>query len=239
MSTLSDFRPKFTHRHLIGCLAIISVAVLVLSGMGRSIWCSCGQLTLWSSEIQSLHNSQHLIDQYTFTHILHGLSLYALLWLLLQKWVGPLSRGVLAIGLESFWEILENTSMVIDKYREVTVSYGYYGDSIANSVGDILACGLGYCLAMGLPVWVSTAGFFIIEGILLWWIRDGLLLNLLMLLWPIEAIRNWQMEETKAAATWIAGLPKGLLRRVLRPPLWLRCAFRSDSQCDPDDSTVP
>jgi hypothetical protein len=147
----------------------------------------------------TLHNSQHLLDPYTFTHILHGVLLYAVLWLLLSNRMAASWRFVLALGLECAWEVFENTPMVIDKYRTETISLGYYGDSISNSVGDILACAVGYSLAMTLPVWISTVGFVAVELFLLWWIRDSLLLNILMLVWPVEAVKSWQEGEASGA----------------------------------------
>jgi hypothetical protein len=179
-------------RPALASVGIVALAALILASMGRVWWCKCGLLNLWSGEIASMHNSQHLMDPYTFTHILHGIGFYALLWALLGKRTSRSFRFVLAIGFESFWEIVENTSMVIERYRETTISLGYYGDSIANSIADIAACALGFGLAIWLPVWGSIALFFGIEGFLLWWIRDSLLLNILMLLWPLESVRNWQ-----------------------------------------------
>ena len=105
----------------------------------------------------------------------------------------PVVRAVLTILLESAWEIIENTDRVIDKYREATISLDYSGDSIVNSLADIAACALGYGLAASLPLWASAAGFLAVEGLLVLWIRDSLLLNLLMLFYPIEAIKNWQI----------------------------------------------
>ena len=181
-------------RPALASVGLVVLAALLLRGMGRVWWCQCGLLNLWSGEIASMHNSQHLLDPYTFTHILHGIALYALLWVLLRKRTSRSFRFVLAIGIESLWEIIENTSIVIERYRETTISLGYYGDSIFNSIADIAACALGFGLAIWLPVWGSIALFLGIEGFLLWWIRDSLLLNILMLLWPLESVRNWQRQ---------------------------------------------
>jgi hypothetical protein len=139
-----------------------------------------------------MHNSQHLFDAYTFTHVLHGIGFYGILWFLLGKRASRSSRLIAAIGIESVWEIIENTSLVIERYRETTISLGYYGDSIFNSLGDVSACAFGFVLAMWLPVWGSVALFLGIEGFLLWWIRDSLLLNIIMLIWPLEGVKTWQ-----------------------------------------------
>lgn len=185
-----DWRPW--RRGALVSLVLVILAVLVLAGMGRVWWCSCGLLNLWSGETASMHNSQHLFDAYTFTHILHGIGFYGILWLLLGKRAGRSSRFIAAIGIESVWEIIENTNFVIERYRETTISLGYYGDSIFNSLADIAACAFGFVLAMRLPVWGSVVLFFGIEGFLLWWIRDSLLLNIIMLIWPLEGVRTWQ-----------------------------------------------
>ncbi|UCF39436.1 MAG: DUF2585 family protein [Acidobacteriota bacterium] len=160
--------------------------------MGRLWWCEVGDWALWSGEVYGPHNSQHLVDPYTFTHILHGIGLYAVLWTLLKSLVTPVSRAVIALSIESAWEVVENTNSVIQRYREATISLGYYGDTIANSVADILACAGGYVWAMWIPVWASSVGFVLLEVTLLIWIRDSLLLNILMLIRPVEAIRSWQ-----------------------------------------------
>ncbi len=160
--------------------------------MGRRLWCSCGSLRPWSWDIWSLHNSQHLLDPYTFTHLLHGALYYALLWLAFRaRW--PAVRALLALTAEVAWEVVENTNTVIESYRESTISLNYYGDSILNSIADVAAFELGYCAAMYLPSRVSVAAFLAIEVVLLSTIHDSLLLNVLMLLHPIDVIKTWQM----------------------------------------------
>lgn len=177
--------------------AALSVIFVVTAGalrfMGQPWWCKCGELRLWSGEVQSMHNSQHLFDPYTLTHIQHGLILYGLLWLVARNLASVVTRGVIALALEAAWEVWENTDFVIERYREATISLDYYGDSILNSLGDLAACAVGLAAAMTLPIWGSAMGFVLIEVVLILWIRDSLLLNILMLAWPIEAIKNWQM----------------------------------------------
>lgn len=173
-------------------LIILAVAAGILDAMGRTWWCECREPTLWSGDIWSSHNSQHLFDPYTFSHVLHGLLFYALLAFAVPSWT-PKIRAVWAMVIESAWEVLENTPWVIEKYRESTISLDYYGDSILNSLADIATCGLGYSLAACLPVWMSLAGFAAVELLMLLWIRDNLLLNVLMLVYPLDAIKTWQM----------------------------------------------
>ncbi len=173
-------------------MGILFAMAVVLRSLGRVWWCRCGQPDLWSWHVWSVHNSQHLIDPYTFTHVLHGLLFCALLYLLLDRRFGVI-RLSLGLAVEAVWEILENTNWVIERYREATISLDYFGDSIVNSLADVLACALGYALAVWLPSRLSLAGFVATEIILLTWIRDSLFLNILMLIWPIEAIKIWQM----------------------------------------------
>ena len=172
--------------------ALIAGAGLVLHLMGRRLWCACGSWVPWSWDIWSSHNSQHLVDPYAFTHFLHGLIFYAgLRWLLGGRW--PLVRVLLALAIELAWEVGENTNTVIDAYRESTISLNYHGDSLLNSLGDVAALALGYLVAARVPVWVSLALFAGIEVGLLLAIRDSLLLNVVMLLAPVEALKAWQM----------------------------------------------
>ena len=173
---------------------IVSVLVatfICLRFEGRRWWCRCGVPSPWSVGIRSPHTSQHLIDPYSLTHVLHGLLIYALL----RVAAGRLrwdARLVLAIALECLWEVVENSAMVIERYRRGTIALGYEGDSILNSLGDVASCGLGFLLARRLLVRWSIALFLVVEVALLILYRDNLLLNLIMLLHPFEAVKSWQ-----------------------------------------------
>lgn len=138
-----------------------------------------------------MHNSQHLIDAYTFTHVLHGLLLCGVLWLLSDR-LSSQVRWIAAAAIEAAWEILENTPLIIDRYRAATISLDYYGDSIANSVFDLLACMTGYAIASQLRWYYVFALGCVVEVALLMTIRDSLLLNVIMLVYPSEAILHWQ-----------------------------------------------
>jgi Protein of unknown function (DUF2585) len=181
-----------TGKVLAATLLLLTVAAVAEFAMGRRTWGVGGTPGFWSGDINSSHNSQFLFDPYTFTHVIHGVILYALLTLILPR--APLvSRLLIATGLECGWEILENTSFIIDRYRAETISLNYYGDSIVNSLGDILACIAGVLLASRLPTRVTVLAAVVIEIILLVWTRDNLTLNIIMLIHPSQAIRAWQV----------------------------------------------
>jgi hypothetical protein len=179
-------------RHVAIAAAIVAAAAAALLAMGRTPFCTCGRIAFWTADAWGPENSQQLADPYTFTHVLHGVVLYALLRLVAGGQPLPV-RGVIAVAAESAWEVFENTDFVIERYRSATMALGYYGDSVLNSVGDILTCAGGFALAAILPVRATLALCVGIETVLALTIRDGLLLNLLMLLWPIDAVRSWQI----------------------------------------------
>jgi hypothetical protein len=178
-------------------LALVVLAVAVLFAMDRPPICTCGYVELWHGTVQSSGNSQHIADWYSPSHFTHGLIMYFAAWLLWCKWRlfgGRPARWALpiAVCVEAAWEVIENTPMVIDRYRAVTVSWGYSGDSIVNSASDIGWMIVGFLLASRLPAWASVALAVFFELLTLWVIRDNLTLNVIMLFWPIEAIRQWQ-----------------------------------------------
>jgi hypothetical protein len=172
--------------------AAIAAAAVILLAMGRTPWCRCDSIKLWTGDAWGPENSQQFTDPYSFTHITHGVLLYGLLSLVARRL--PLAaRAVLAIAPESGWEVLENSDKVINRYRAATMALGYYGDSVFNSVGDILSCAVGFALAARLPARVTVMMVALIEVALTVWIRDSLLLNVVMLIHPIQVVKTWQL----------------------------------------------
>ena len=174
------------------CLGIVVLSIVILSLQGRVWWCQAGDYVPWAWNIWSTHNSQHVIDPYSFTHILHGVLEFWLIGLIFRR--VPLAwRFVIAILIESSWEVAENTNYVINRYREATISLDYFGDSIINSVADIVCCATGFVIAYKLRFWRLLALFVVTEMILVLTIRDSLVINIIMLIYPIEVIKQWQI----------------------------------------------
>ena len=171
--------------------ATLALTALELHRQGRLWLCSCGRFALWTGDAWSSETSQQLFDPYSFTHVLHGLVFCGLLALLLPR-VEWRWRFTIAVACESVWELIENTNFVIERYREATAALGYSGDTVVNSLGDIASCALGLLLARKLGALRSVVLFLATELVLLVWIRDSLLLNVLMLFFPSSKLRAWQ-----------------------------------------------
>lgn len=177
---------------LSSAVLVLFALVLLLHAEGRMFVCACGDFAVWVGDWCSSNTSQQLLDPYSFTHVLHG---FLFFWLITLLFKG-MPRGwqfLLALLLESAWEVFENTSFVINKYRTETAALGYQGDTIVNSLGDLACALLGFLIAQRLGLRWSLIVFVLIELALTLWIHDSLLLEILMLVRPIEAIKFWQM----------------------------------------------
>jgi Protein of unknown function (DUF2585) len=187
--------PQFLERYkwvIGGFAAVLLLTASIELWMGRSLLGLDGQFGLWEGNIWSGENSQRLADPYSFSHIVHGIMFYAVLWLAARR-LPVRHRLLIALALEAGWEMLENSPFIINRYRADTISLGYVGDSVLNSMSDILMMTCGFLFASRVPARVSAAAVILMEVGCALWVRDNLTLNIIMLIHPVDAIKHWQM----------------------------------------------
>jgi len=190
MTSISEFLRR--HRWIIGgFIAIMAVMAGIEYGFGRSPLGPDGRFGWWDNNIWGSENSQRVADVYSFSHVIHGMLFYGGLWLFARE-LPVRYRFLIALLLEAGWELLENSPIIINRYREATIAQGYVGDSILNSSCDVLMAVLGFWLANRLKLWVTIALILVMEIGCLLWVRDNLTLNILMLIHPFETIKVWQ-----------------------------------------------
>jgi hypothetical protein len=186
--------PRLSLRNaLLISLGVIVVAAGILLLMGRLPICKCGTIKLWHGGRGDSEMSQHLTDWYSYSHVLHGIIFYWLLSIIFKGRLSIAARLVIATFVEAGWEIFENSPFIINRYRAQTISRDYFGDAIINSVGDMLAMLVGFLIAARLPAWVTVLLVIATEVVLLFLIRDNLILNIVMLIHPVEWIKQWQL----------------------------------------------
>jgi len=185
---------EFATRHrwtILASIAVLSLTATIEWGLGRSPLGPDGRFGWWDSDIWSRENSQRVADAYSFSHVVHGILFFALLWAGARRL--PLRhRFLIALVIEAGWEVLENSPLIIDRYREATIALGYVGDSVLNSCCDILMMALGFLMAQRMRVYASVLAVVAMEIGCLLWVRDNLTLNVIMLIHPVEAIKLWQ-----------------------------------------------
>ena len=177
---------------LAAAVGVCAATAAIELWMGRLPFGPDGRMGLWEGNIWSSEQSQRFADPYTFSHTIHGMLFYAILWLLARR--APVEKRFIgALVMEGAWEVLENSPIIINRYREATIALGYVGDSVFNSVSDILFAALGFLFAWRVRPWVTVAVILAMEIGTAIWMRDNLTLNIVMLLHPIDAIKDWQM----------------------------------------------
>lgn len=178
---------------LIAMGAVMVTAACLLFSMGQTAFGPDGSFGLWEGDIWSSHNSQRFADPYSFSHLGHGIIFFGFLWWVARNRLTLEQRLLIAVVLEASWEILENSPIIINRYRQATIAQGYDGDSVMNSMSDVMMMAAGFLIASKFRLWPSVAALLVMEIGCALWVRDNLTLNVIMLIHPIDAIKAWQL----------------------------------------------
>lgn len=192
MQTIFNFLKKYWVG-ILGLILVMMITGTIEYGTGRSLLGPSGTFGWWEASVWSSENSQRVADAYTFSHIIHGMLFYAFLWLVARK-LPVKYRFVLALIMEALWELFENSPFIIERYRAVTIAQGYVGDSVLNSVSDVVFAGIGFFISRFSKLWISVFLIILMEVGCFFWVRDNLTLNIIMLIYPSEVIKTWQSE---------------------------------------------
>lgn len=192
MQTIFNFLKKYWVG-ILGLILVMMITGTIEYGTGRSLLGPSGTFGWWEASVWSSENSQRVADAYTFSHIIHGMLFYAFLWLVARK-LPVKYRFVLALIMEALWELFENSPFIIERYRAVTIAQGYVGDSVLNSVSDVVFAGIGFFISRFSKLWTSVFLIILMEVGCFFWVRDNLTLNIIMLIYPSEVIKTWQSE---------------------------------------------
>ncbi len=192
MSTITRISSNNRFWVITGLLVFLIIMTVYLNAQGRLWFSASGDVLLWVGDAFSNENSQQLLDPYSFSHFLHGVIFFFILKYAFRNFSLE-SRFVASVMMEGCWEMLENSAIIINRYRDATAALGYNGDTIYNSYGDLLSCSIGFIVARYVGLKWSILLFIAIELICLFWIKDNLTLNVIMLIYPIEGIKDWQL----------------------------------------------
>ena len=192
MSTITKISSNNRFWVITGLLVFLIIMTVYLNAQGRLWFSASGDVLLWVGDAFSNENSQQLFDPYSFSHFLHGVIFFFILKYAFRNFSLE-SRFVASVMMEGCWEMLENSAIIINRYRDATAALGYNGDTIYNSYGDLLSCSIGFFVARYVGLKWSILLFIAIELICLFWIKDNLTLNVIMLIYPIEGIKDWQL----------------------------------------------
>lgn len=183
-------------KHPLIWYSLLSLLLVGLMGamelwLGRNLACPCG-IKLWHSVISNYGNSQHLFDWYSMVHVLHGLAYYWLVTLFDRKnKLSIIQKFVIAVFLSCAFEVIENTKWIIAAYRSHYSTFHYTGDSVVNSIGDVISVSIGFWVTTKAKLWMSIT-FFCVDVILIVYALNTVITsNTIIILDKIQHMKFW------------------------------------------------